>query len=296
MKKNKLLVVSRLTILIIVFFLFRPLSGFSQDALPVMMEVSTWKYSDNTREIIASLIAENDDGEFAAEGLTVNFTMQDGDDFVELASATSDADGNAILLIEAGFDFPKDEDAYINIFSVFEGNNNYDAAEAELAFKDVLINISFIEEDETKYIAFAGEILGPDGENFPLADDDIYFFVPRMFSYLKIAEGWLEENGEGMVEYPTKIIGDSLGRLEVIARITEHYDYGNIEKSSVVDWAIPSTLIAAERPVRELWSPIAPMWMIVTLIIMLAGVWGHYIYAMYELYMIRKIGKKESKG
>jgi len=295
MNKNKIFSVIQLVFLISIFLFGKIDVGFSQEAFPVSMELTTWKYTDNSRELIASLLAENEEGEFAPEGIDVTFYVQENEDKVELATAKTNNLGKAITSINTGFDFPKDGEGYIYVFAEFEGNDKYDMAEAELTFKDVLIDISFVEEDETKFIAFAGEILGPDGEIFPLADDDIYFFVPRMFSYLQIAEGWFEENGEGMVEYPTKIIGDTLGNLQVIARITEHYDYGNVQKTATIDWAIPSHLIAAETPSRELWTPIAPMWMIITLIIMLTGVWGHYFYAIYELYMIRKLGKREKK-
>ncbi len=56
----------------------------------------------------------------------------------------------------------------------------------------------------------------------------------------------------------------------------------------MISWATPKRLINAEGPARELWTPIAPMWMIITLIIMLAGVWGHYIYAIVQLIGIRR--------
>lgn len=296
MNRNKIFSSVQYTFLISLLLISHAFVGFSQETFPVLMELTTWKYSDNSREIIANLLTENDNGEFTSKGLSVNFFVQINDNRVEFTRTKTDENGQAIIFYSESFDFPKDEEGYIYIFAEFEGNDIYGPAEAELTFKDVLISMAFVEEDETKYIAFAGEVLGPDGQNFPLADDDIYFYVPRMFSYLKIADGWFEENGEGMVEYPTKIIGDSLGHLKVIARITEHYDYGNVEIFSETDWAIPSHLIAAEVPSRELWTPIAPLWMIVTLIIMLAGVWGHYFYAMYELYMIRKLGKRESKA
>ena len=89
-------------------------------------------------------------------------------------------------------------------------------------------------------------------------------------------------------EFPTSIIGDSLGNVLVISRLEDHYDYGNVEVSGEIKWAIPKKLLTAERPVRELWTPIAPLWMIITLIIMLSGVWGHYIYAIIQLIKIRR--------
>jgi len=38
----------------------------------------------------------------------------------------------------------------------------------------------------------------------------------------------------------------------------------------------------------------APLWMIITLIVMLTGVWAHYIYAIYELIII-KFHKEKDK-
>jgi len=46
------------------------------------------------------------------------------------------------------------------------------------------------------------------------------------------------------------------------------------------------------EPSRSLWSSGAPIWMITTLIILLTGVWSHYLYAIIQLIKIRKEGKK----
>lgn len=277
---------------LLTFFAFGIFQGISAQA-PVYAELTTWKYDDLSRDLIVKATTENDEGEIPAVGLNFDFfAMNDGEP-VSIGQAKSDEGGRAVLSLEDGYNLPKDDEDYITINAVFEGNSDFEAAETELMFKDVVINLEFIEEDETKYIAYSGRIINKDGELIPLADDDVYFYVPRMFSYLRIASGWFEENGEGVVEYPAHIIGDSTGRLEVHARILEHWDYGNVEKIETVDWARKRRLIAAEQPSRELWTPIAPLWMIITLIILLAGVWGHYIYAMYELYMIKRISKRE---
>ena len=153
------------------------------------------------------------------------------------------------------------------------------------------IDFEFVEKDEEKLIFFTGVVYGQN-DTLSLADDDLYFYVPRMFSDLMIAEGWFEENGEGYVEFPSDIIGDSAGVVEVIARISEHFDYGYVEKRGFINWAVPFHAVVREVPARELWTPIAPLWMIITLIIMLAGVWGHYIYAIYQLHKIKKLGKR----
>ena len=96
-------------------------------------------------------------------------------------------------------------------------------------------------------------------------------------------------------EFPSTLIGDTTGVVTVIAKIEEHYDYGDVLGEATIDWAIPKHSKHVDSFYRELWTPTAPMWMIVTLIIMLVGVWGHYFYAMYQLYMIKRSSKKKTE-
>jgi hypothetical protein len=204
-----------------------------------------------------------------------------------LGEVFSNENGLAELNMPDGsFDFPKDEDGYMHFIARFIGNDLFFEAEEELMVKDVVISISFEEEDEERLVYFEGIILGE--EDLPLPDDDLYFYVPRMFSDMKIADGWFEEDGTGFIEFPQGIIGDSVGNIMVIARLEEHYDYGNVEVFAEINWATPKELISAEGPSRELWTPIAPLWMIITLIILLTGVWAHYIYAIIQLVKIKR--------
>jgi hypothetical protein len=108
---------------------------------------------------------------------------------------------------------------------------------------------------------------------------------------LKIAAISLDSTGIGTAEFPKDIIGDSLGNLTVVASIEENEVYGNVMGKAENVWGLHKHLISPDRPSRELWTPIAPLWMIITLIIMLAGVWGHYIYAVIQLVMIKKTSK-----
>jgi hypothetical protein len=186
-----------------------------------------------------------------------------------------------------------DEEGYITFTAVFEGNQSLNPTEAELTIKEARITVGFSVVDDTRMIDYAGFVTGPDGEEIPLADDDIYLYVPRMFSDMKIADGWLEEEGTGSNEFPGTLIGDSTGNVTIIARIEEHYDYGDLEASADIDWAIPKRPHESYESRRELWTPIAPLWMIVTLIIMLTGVWGHYIYAIVQLWLIKKRSKQQ---
>ena len=277
-----------LSMLIILSF-----SLISQDLMYVYMEFSTWKYNDNSRGLVTKLTTDGEYDMIPVEGINIKYYALNNDENELIAEAVSDENGIAEALFQPDYQFPKDDDGYITVTASFEGDDSYDIAEEELMFKDASINFSFEEVDDEKRIVFEGTVYGKDNEAMPLADDDIYFFVPRMFSDLKIADGWFEENGKGYVEFPNDIIGDSLGQVLVYARIQEHMDYGNIEKQAVCDWAVPMHPHHREGPGRELWTPIAPIWMIVTLIITLSGVWGHYIYAVIQLVRIKRLAKRQ---
>jgi len=280
-------------ILLLCIFLFSAASMIGQEA-DVYMTFNTWKYTDDTRALITNLITDGEEDEIPAVGLSVNYYMVSEEDEILLGNAKTDENGVASFPVPESTEFVKDEEFYIYFISRFDGDDTYIGTEEELAVKDVKIDFTFEIIDSVKTILYNGIIYGIDGEEMPLPDDDLYFFVPRMFSDLKFADGWFEEDGTGVLEFPTDIIGDTLGNITVIARLEEHYDYGFVERKYEIDWAVPSHAAHVEGPDRTLWTPIAPAWMIITLIIMLAGVWGHYMYAVYQLYMIKKSSKKTS--
>jgi hypothetical protein len=277
--------------LLLTSFLFTGLQA-QDDPADIYMEFSTWKYNDMSRSLIAKITSDNDEGEYFVEGLAVQFMLTDGEETLILGDAVSNPDGIAELNIPEGtMAYPKDEEGYMSFIARFEGSDAYWEAEEELMVKDVVLSIRFVDDGDDKQVYFEGIILGPD-EDWPLADDDFYFYVPRMFSDMKIADGWFEEDGTGYIDFPATVIGDSVGNILVIGRLEEHYDYGNVEVSDFINWAIPKKLLKAERPQRELWTPIAPLWMIITLIIMLTGVWAHYFYAIIQLILIKRSKNK----
>lgn len=271
------------------------LSLFGQEEkTELYMELISWKYQDDSRELIAKLSGYDDErGDFFPAGVPVDFYVLNPEGEEDnIGSAESGDDGNAVLKIEPGTEFPRDEEGYMQFYARFEGNDLYEYSEAELMIKDARISIDFQVIDSVRTVVYSGVMENEAGVEEPLADDDLYLYIPRMFNLLRIEEGWLEEDGTGMFEFPLDIVGDSTGMIKVIARVEEHFDYGNLEATGEIQWAIPKHSEKFEGPQRELWTPIAPLWMIITLIIMLTGVWGHYIYAMYELYKIKKIGDK----
>ena len=131
------------------------------------------------------------------------------------------------------------------------------------------------------------------GKKSPVAGEMLVLYVPRIFSMLPVAEITLDDNGSAAVEFPSDIPGDKEGNITLIARFDEHMTFGNVEKRETVKWGIP-TDYSIPKTHRALWTKTPPWWMIITLSILLTGVWGHYMFAVISLIRI-KIDAKKNK-
>jgi hypothetical protein len=126
-----------------------------------------------------------------------------------------------------------------------------------------------------------------DGAGNPVKDATVGIFVKRLIQPQKLGEGTTDENGEAVVEFPNGIPGDEKGNLTIIGRVDENETYGNLEASSVQPWGVAVSNKSVEQP-RALWSSHPPLWMLITFIVLMAAVWGHYIVIVYELFRLRK--------
>lgn len=205
-----------------------------------------------------------------------------------LGKAITNMQGLATLEIAKNQMVLSNSDGEFLYKAVFRGNENYADVSKSVDIKVVDMKISFIEIDSIKNIKASAYELGANGENIPV-DEDVAFYVPRQFSLLKIGEAELEE-GEGTIEFPITLPGDSIGNLKIIAKIEESDDFGTVESIAIKDWGNPRPPVIIEKR-RGLGDTDAPLWMVYTLIILLSAVWFHYLYIMYVLLVVKQKGK-----
>ena len=118
----------------------------------------------------------------------------------------------------------------------------------------------------------------------------IQVYVKRTFSDLKIGTLTTNKEGYGEIVIPSGIPGDSAGNLILNSRIENHPLFGTVEKVQIIDCGIP-TNYQPKKFQRTLWTTVAPIWMIVTLTILLVGVWMHFFYVLLKIYYIRRENK-----
>jgi len=222
-------------------------------------------------------------------GLTVSFLNND----TVIGEVVTNGSGNAEFVIKEDYPLVTGEDGSRTFVARFAGDSLTEATESELAITDVNLEMVLTEEEGKKMVLLKAFIPSADGP-VPVTAEEISVFVPRTFSLLPVGTGTLEADGTVKIPFPDDIPGDKDGTLTVIGRFNDHFLFGNVERREETLWGVPA--VKAPPAFRSLWSSLAPRWMIITLSIMLLGVWGHYTFVVISLFRIRKDGLKQTKS
>jgi len=218
--------------------------------------------------------------------------LQGADQSEVLGKSKTDARGIATLIVPPGAQLMKDENGSITLGASFEGDEQFEAVSDQISVKDMGMKFEISTDDSSKMALVKVNDSQGIFDSANLKEATVSFYVDRMFKPLKIGEVTLDENGECSVEFPAGIPGDSLGFVRLMARIEENDIYGNIQADTLIRWGVPANH-KVPASFRALWTKVAPTWMVITLMILLLGVWGHYSFAVYKLVKIKKSAVKE---
>jgi hypothetical protein len=256
----------------------------------VRFNLNTIKQPDNSRVLEVSFIATNKKDRkdrvpvFDAD---INFYNVTADEDLLLGTIKTDEEGAAKLTVPGNQTYVTDADGYINFKAVFEGTDGLDYEDAELAIRDVFLELNLEEIDSVKTVVLNAYTLDSLKTKIPLEATSIKFAVGGFISDLPIQEGTVE-GGEYQFQFPENISGDKNGTIAVIASILDSDEFGNVIQKKNVNWGINKEI---EIESNKLWSEVAPIWMYIVLSILLVGVWANYAYSINNLFKIKKEGK-----
>lgn len=201
-----------------------------------------------------------------------------------LQKVITDSAGVAKLELGRDMKLKTDRDGMWAFSSEFEGNDTIESGTSELTLKDVIINMTLSEVDSIKTVSVTVFTV-ENGIEKPVSGEVVIVYVPRMFSLLPIGELNLDDAGTASLEFPSDLPGGKDGNLTIIAGFVDNSTFGNVEKRETIRWGLPIDYLPATH--RALWTQKAPTWMIYTLSVLLAGVWGHYLFAVISLIRIK---------
>lgn len=287
MKKNL-----SLTLLLVLSLLYsNDLRSQDKTLISPYLTFQYFKNTDDQRILKTTLTYSFNRMELPLPGMQVMF--YNGSNRELLGTGVTDSKGAAILELAKDLKLAVDNSGMWAFSTEFAGNDTIEASTAELPVKDVILEVSYNEPDSTKNISVKAYTI-ENGKETPVAGEPVLVYVPRMFSQLLIGEITLDDNGTGILDFPSDLPGDKGGNINVITKFEENATYGNVEKMANLKWG-GSTDYSQPTAHRALWTKTAPRWMIYTLSILLAGVWGHYLFAIISLIRIRMGAKKQEE-
>lgn len=251
---------------------------------PALDMVSVQK-GDNSIDLAVAVRAKIKGSFIKLRLLKINFLQVTDDGEKPLGFLITDAQGKAVFNVKADSLKPG-ADGKLHFKAVYAGNKQLDPAEGEVAFKRAALQITPIKEDTLLTVKVKLADMSS-GTAVPVPEAVLGLFVQRSFKPLKIGEGTTDENGEATIAVPANLPGDAKGNLGFLVKLEENETYGNLETAVAQNWGIPVSNQLHELP-RSLWSEHPPYWMMITFIILMGTVWGHYLVIIIQLFRLRK--------
>lgn len=245
------------------------------------------KLSNHDRKLKVTLSAGRGKDLVWIQGAPVTLYESANDSTVELAQINTDENGKSELIVKSGYPFIKDDDGFTNFSAVYRGNDSYRRSSSEISIKNVEVELGTDLKDSVKTVSIYVYENDTEGNQVPVEGLDLNIGVQRLFSILQIGQIQTDAEGKGSIEFPDDLPGDSLGMVQVIARIDENEYYGTVNSRSTVDWGIPVSYEIKPLP-RQLWTNEAPLWMIFSVFIVLSAAWFHFVVAIINISKIKK--------
>ncbi|PLX00842.1 MAG: hypothetical protein C0593_00065 [Marinilabiliales bacterium] len=262
----------------------------AQEAEPLESDLAltVWQLGDGSIEFNIEISAEDaSDNYYEVSGALVNLSQVIGDSVQLVAQTVTNSAGKASLIIPPEKTFEVDTEGFVYFLLSYDGDEQFRECEAEAGFKRVFIDVEIDEdEDSSKSLYVTAHFIDSEGNEQPLHDEELLFYVKRLYSWLPIGDIWMEE-GEGYFDFPLDIPGDDNGGLTVAIRLEDSENFASAKQIISLNWGIPVDYSEKEIQ-RTLWSNYAPVWMIIALIFVLAGVWINFFLAIFKIFRMSK--------
>jgi len=251
---------------------------------PLITFISVQK-SDNSVDLKATVQAKINGTLTKLPGLKIEFTIGADSTTKKLGEVITDGRGVAIFSCKPD-QLTTDKEGKLNFKASFAGKDSIESAEELVTVKRARLEITPVKEDSLLTVKVKLIDLGT-GTETAVPETDLGVFVNRLFSALKLGEGKTDEAGEASIEIPNNLPGDAKGNITLLAKLDENEVYGNLEASVTQPWGIPVSDELKALP-RALWSTHPPIWMLVTFVVLMSVVWGHYLVIIIQLFRLRK--------
>lgn len=286
--------IKKVIFLLCVFVFCTQINLFSQEKKKrTFMYLTYEKNNEGVKRLKVKLKYKENKKFFNLENAGVKFFY--GEEFMEeLGEIISNEEGEAVFEIKD--ELEPDSVGVFCFGAKYSGNEKHKKAKKEVCVKDAEIELVFNQKSESRIIHIKAHELINEGKN-AINNEKIVISVPTLFGDLELGNSNIV-NGSCSIEFPSDLPGDKDGFLLITAKIIDSEFYGNVYRSERVPWGMKTSYdnVNYSSEKGKLWTYNAPIWMVVTLTVLLLGVWSHFGYVIFQMYKINKEGKEIIKA
>lgn len=253
------------------------------------IKVEYLRKPDNSKALTAKLLLRQGRKYVPAANFPVTYSVLKNDEELELGTATTDENGEALFIISADYQLPVNEDNFTVLSAAFAGNDTCRSSSSDVEVKDITVQVD-VGNNESKTITVSLSEKDNEGNVIPVAEEYVTLSIERLFSLLPIGDGSTDSLGVFEFVYEDEIPGDAEGNINVIVKLEESELYGTVETAQKANWGTPVDY-SVDVSARALWSDQAPLWMLIATFIVLAGAWFNFGLAVLNLLKMKKAGK-----
>jgi hypothetical protein len=211
-----------------------------------------------------------------------------------LGQVTTDSIGKARIGLPPSF---KNEWDSLNEFKFIaeESSPEKEPLTAEITIKKAILTIDTTSGDGTRMVT--AELKEKNGDNWiPVKDIDMLLSVKRLLGNLSVGDKETytsDSTGVSRAEFKRDSMpGDQKGNIIIVAQVVDNENYGNLAVEKSVNWGTPAKPIKNFFAQRALWSirTQTPFWLLFTVYFIVAGIWGTFLYLIFQVRKIKKLG------
>ena len=213
-----------------------------------------------------------------------------------IAKVTSDEKGVAKAIIPPALKAAWDASSVHTFLGVAEANKEFNETKSETQITKTKISIDTSSDGTTRNVIVAVSAL-KNGEWMPAKDVEMKVGVSRLGGILSAGdEETYTTDSTGRVTVELKkdsLPGDEKGNIVLAAKVEENDQFGNLLAEKTVPWGIVTKADENFFQIRTLWTTRfrTPYWLLFMAYSIIIGVWGTFIYLIFQLIKIKKLNK-----
>lgn len=263
----------------------------------VRIGLNYFKIANDSSYLTVRVLTRQDRQYVPVPGVIINLFLNEETRSGMMGNITTDENGQGTFILPPKFYDASDTLTSLEFFARLKNDPNYEDKTTTLEIKDAEMAVSFDAlGDSLKQITVKLMERDSAGQQIPVESADIKFYVKRLFGLLPVGEdnNFTDEQGEVTINFPNDLGGGSQGDLEVIIKLEDDDDFGNIIVSKTLPWGTKLLTNREKFDQRNMWSARdkTPYYMLIWPNLILLAVWGVIFYLILQLVKINKIGKK----